>query len=136
MFFRTKRHLALAALTLALTLGAASSASAAWQICSATWGDYFDLNTNDFLYGGIGSIGLGGKGTVDYANDTLSFDAYQTSSYLGTATADANGNVTTSGSITAFEPLALGTDCNDPNTFVRAWLKIQVAGYSFYIFAY
>ena len=123
-------------LSLALPLLLSTTPDArAYGICpNVTWADLTDYAHGDFMEGGISSIGLGGKGDID-ANDEITFDAYQNGAYLGSAEVDASGTLTLSGSVTGFEPLAVGWDCNTPSA-LRYFARAEVSGYSFYVIIY
>ena len=120
---------------LALTLTAAPEANAGYGFCSnVDWSDLVAYAPGTFLEGGIRSQGIGGKGYIT-ATDEVVFDAYDNSTWVGSADVDASGTVTLSGDVTGFEPMAVGWDCNVPSA-LRYFIKAQADGSTYYVIIY
>jgi hypothetical protein len=78
---------------------------------------------------------LGGKGHITSGGEVF-FDAYQVGvGYLGSASVDAQGNVTMTGGVTQFEPMSVGYSCSQPATLYYL-IKATVNGVTFWVRAY
>jgi hypothetical protein len=118
------------------TLFTTTPTAEAFGWCSTTdWQDLIDHAPGSFVYGGNRAAGVGGKGSIDFANDTLTFDVYDNGTWVGGADVDGptNSAVVDAG-ITTFTPVSYGFDCNDPST-LRYLIQVQAAGASFYAYA-
>ncbi|MFT5685849.1 MAG: hypothetical protein ACI8RZ_006803, partial [Myxococcota bacterium] len=77
----------------------------------------------------------GRQGLIDFSTDTLTYDIYDNSTWVGGADGDgATNSVILDPGVTTFNAISYGWDCNDPSS-LRYLIYVEAAGTSFYAYA-